>query len=111
MAFPKPDNRASLEALRALTRERSLLAALTVFHAELGDIFQLPVPGFNPVMLVGAEANRFVLVEERDALRWRSEHDPVTQLLQHGVLVEDGAAHDDLRRLMNPALHRRMLEG
>jgi cytochrome P450 len=97
--------------LNALLRQRSLLAALEVFHAQLGDIFQMPIPGFNPVMLVGAEANHFVLVEERDALRWRSERDPITRLLRHGVLVEDGDTHDNLRRQLNPALHRRMLEG
>ena len=73
---PSPNNQISLHALHALLHQRSLLAALTVFHSELGDVFQLPLPGFNPLMLVGAEANRFVLVEERDAFRWRAEHDP-----------------------------------
>lgn len=107
---PRPNERASRRAFRALLRQRSLLAALEVFHAELGDIFQIPVPGFNPVMLVGAEANHFVLVEERHNLRWRAESDPITRLLQHGVLVEDGDSHDRLRRQLNPALHRRMLE-
>lgn len=110
-AIPVPDNLASRQALQALLRERSVLAALDVFHTALGDIFRIPLPGFNPVMLVGPEANRFVLVEQRDDLRWRSEADPVTRLLQHGVLVVDGETHDDLRRQMNPALHRRALEG
>lgn len=105
-----PDQRTSLDGLQALLRQRSLLAALEVFHAQLGDIFQLPLPGFNPVMLVGAEANRFVLVETRQDLRWRVEQDPITRLLRHGVLVEDGDSHDTLRRQLNPALHRRMLE-
>ncbi len=109
--IPTPDQRTSLAGLRALLSQRSLLAALEVFHAQLGDVFQLPVPGFNPVMLVGAEANRFVLVEGRHDLRWRSERDPITRLLRHGVLVEDDEVHDSLRRQINPALHRRMLEG
>lgn len=91
-------------------RQKSALAALEAFHAGLGDVFRIPVPGFKPVMLVGAEANRFVLVEQTDALRWRAERDPVTRLLRHGVLVEDGEAHDSLRREMTPALHRRMVE-
>jgi len=108
--IPVPNNQASLRALNALLRQQSVLAALEVFHAELGDVFRIPLPGFNPVMLVGPEANRFLLVEQRDDLRWRSEQDPVTRLLQHGVLVEDGEAHDGLRRQMNPALHRRALE-
>jgi cytochrome P450 len=62
-------------------------------------------------MLVGPEANRFLLVEEKDNFRWRAESDPVTHLLRHGVLVEDGDSHDALRREMNPSLHRSMLEG
>jgi len=108
--IPQPNNPTSLRALQALLRQRSVLAALEVFHADLGNIFQIPLPGFKPVMLVGPEANRFVLVEQRHELRWRSEDDPVTRLLRHGVLVEDGDTHDDLRRQMNPALHRRMLD-
>jgi cytochrome P450 len=108
--IPLPDNRISLRALRGLVRERSVLTALEVFHAELGDVFGIPLPGFNPVMLVGPEANRFVLVEGRDDLRWRAEQDPVTRLLRHGVLVEDGDSHDRLRQEMNPALHKRTLD-
>ncbi len=108
---PKPEGPVSLAALRALLRQRSTLAALEVFHAELGDIFQIPLPGFNPIMLVGPEASRFVLVEQRSDLRWRAEQDAVTRLLRHGVLVEDGEAHDSLRGQMNPALHRRALAG
>jgi len=109
--IPVPDQRVSFEGLQALLQQRSLLAALEVFHARLGDVFQIPLPGFNPVMLVGAEANHFVLVETRHNLRWRVEQDPITRLLRHGVLVEDGDSHDALRRQINPALHRRMLEG
>jgi cytochrome P450 len=59
--------------------------------------------------MVGPEAARFVLVQARDQLRWRNENDPVVDLLGHGVLVEDGESHDHLRRLMNPALHRKLL--
>lgn len=109
--IPAPDNQASLQALRALLKERSLLAALEVFHAALGDIFRLPMPGFNPVMMAGPDANHFVLIEQRGDLRWRPEGDPVTDLLRQGVLVTDGDFHDDLRREMAPALHRRMLAG
>lgn len=96
--------------MQAILREGHPLAALQVFHAELGDIFQINLPGFSPVVLVGPQAARFVLVEGRNALRWRNENDPVVTLLRHGVLVEDGEAHDELRRLMNPPLHKKMLE-
>jgi cytochrome P450 len=62
-------------------------------------------------MLVGPEANRLLLVDERESFLWRAERDPVTRLLRHGVLVEDGEAHDGLRHELNPALHRKMIEG
>ncbi len=107
--LPVADPQLGLAALRAMLAERSPLAALRVFHRGLGEAFRINVPGFRPVVLAGPEAARFVLVEERGALHWRNERDPVTDLLRHGVLVEDGEAHDELRRLMNPALHRRML--
>lgn len=109
--IPTPSGEAAWQALRALVRERNVLAALEAIHHGLGDVFQLPLPGFNSVMLVGPEANRLMLVEERENLLWRAEGDPVTRLLRHGVLVVDGDAHDALRREMNPALHRKMIEG
>lgn len=108
--IPTPDAPVSQRALYRLLRQRSVLAALEVFHAALGDVFAMPLPGFNPIMLAGPEANHFVLVEKRGELHWRAERDPITRLLHHGVLVEDGEAHDDLRRQMTPALHKRMLD-
>lgn len=111
LSVPTTNQEVSLLALKSLLRERSVLGALEVFHEQLGDIFQIILPGFKPVMLAGPEAARFVLVSSRDDLRWRSEGDPVTALLRHGVLVEDGERHDMLRRTMNPSLHKTMLSG
>ena len=107
---PTPDWASSWKALEALVRDRHLLAPLAALHADLGDAFQLPFPGFNPTVLAGPEAARFVLVDGRDDFRWRIEKDPVARLLRHGLLVEDNEAHDQLRALMTPALHRRLIE-
>ncbi len=107
---PVPDGPTGLRALRAMLRQQSPLAALELFHHTLGDVFQVNLPGFTPILLVGPEANRFVLVEARDALQWRSEQDPIAKLLNRGLLVIDGEQHDRLRRLMTPAFHRRMLQ-
>ncbi|MFN8423987.1 MAG: cytochrome P450 [Anaerolineae bacterium] len=107
---PPPDPDASGDALRALLRERSLLPALAAVHRRMGDVFRLPLPGFSPVVLVGPDAARFVMLGPPGDLLWRFEKDPVARLLRHGVLVEDGAAHDALRTLMAPALHRRIIE-
>ncbi len=107
---PVPGSTAGLGALRALLKGRGLLAPLAALHAELGDVFQLPFPTFNPVVLAGPDAARFVLVDSRADFNWRIESDPVTRLLRHGLLVEDNEAHDRLRGLMTPAFHRALME-
>lgn len=107
--IPEPDGVTSLRSLQALIKERNLLSALCVFHAELGNVFRISLPGLQTIMLAGAEANRFVLVEARDKLHWRTEDDPVTILLRDGVLVTDGEAHDALRNSMNRPMHKQSL--
>jgi cytochrome P450 len=107
---PQPTTRISWLALQAWLRQGHLLAALETLHQELGDVFRIPLPGFSPVVLVGPQANRFVFSTGQEQLLWRAERDPVTRLLRHGVLVEDGQAHHRLRSLMAPALHRRRLD-
>lgn len=109
--IPEPTPQTSLRALRAIIRGRSVFPGLQVFHQETGSIFQINAPSFHPVMMVGPDACRFVLINARDDLRWRMEGDSVTSLLIHGVLVEDGESHDEIRRNLNPALHKRMLGG
>lgn len=106
---PLPQAKAGSRALQALIRHRHILAALSALHAELGDVFRLSLPGFKPVVMAGPEANRFVLTPGRDDLRWRNEGDPVVTLLRQGLLVVDGEQHDQLRQVMDPALHRTML--
>ncbi len=110
-AIPTPSAEDGLRALKALLAERHPLAALQSFNRDLGEIFRVNLPGFKPVVMVGPDAARFVLVQGREGLRWRNETDPVTRLLGHGVLVTDGDEHDRLRRLMTPALHKKMLDG
>jgi cytochrome P450 len=108
-ARPLPSAKAEtgLEILKELARQRSLLVALEIMHRQVGDIFQITLPGFRPAVLVGPETNRFVLVSGRDNFLWRTERDPVVDLLRHGLLVLDGEEHDALRRIMDPLLHRR----
>ncbi len=108
---PAPDGRVGWRALKAMWLEHNMLAALEVFHRELGDVFRVNLPGFDPIILVGPEANRFILVDGRDDLRWRIEGDPITRLLRDGLLVIDGDWHDTLRQQMNPMFHRRLLAG
>jgi cytochrome P450 len=107
--IPKPEPQIGLKALQGIWKRRSIIGALEVFHREMGDVFQLPLPGFNATMLVGPEASRFLLITARDHVLWRMEREPIQILLRHGVLMEDGESHDRIRRVMNPALHKQML--
>src|SRR5512138_2759070 len=91
-------------ALTALFREGSPLGPLKVMAKTVGRFFQIPIPGFRPFVVFGPEANRKVLVTERHKLLWRNT-DPVTDLLRRGVLVTDGAEHDQYRKLMEATLH------
>lgn len=97
-------------ALSALVREGSPLGPLKVMAAHVGRFFQIPIPGFRPFVVFGPEANRKVLITEREKVLWRNT-DPVTDLLQHGVLVTDGTEHDRYRELMEPPLHPSQLPG
>jgi cytochrome P450 len=96
--------------MRALLKEGSPLGPLKVMAERVGRFFQIPLPGFKPYVVFGPEANRKVLVTERGKLLWRN-HDPVTGLLRHGVLVTDGEKHDHYRKLMEPSLHPSQLDG
>jgi len=107
--IPTAEAETGLRVLRQLIRQRSLLPALEIMHAEVGNIFQITLPSFNPAVLVGPQWNRFVLVSDREKFLWRPGSDPVTHLLRHGLLVEDGQSHDHLRALMEPGLHRRQI--
>src|SRR5512139_1165190 len=91
-------------ALSALIKEGSPLGPLKVMAKQIGRFFQIPIPGFHPFVVFGPEANRKVLVTERNKVLWRNA-DPVTDLLRRGVLVTDGEEHDHYRKLMETPLH------
>jgi len=91
-------------ALRSFIKEGSPLGPLKVMAKHLGYFFQIPLPMFKPYVVFGPEANRKVLVTERDKVLWRNT-DPVTDLLRQGVLIVDGEEHDHYRKLMEPPLH------
>ncbi len=106
---PTPDPQAGLAALKNMVRQRTPLAALETFHSHYGNAFQANLPGFSATVLSGADACRFVLSATSETLAWRHETDPIAKLLNQGMLVTDAAAHDEMRRIMTPAFHRKML--
>lgn len=109
-SIPAPGLTTAWRAVRSLIRYGHIFSALEALHDELGDIFRLPLPGFDSVVVVGPEANKLLLTESRHTFLWRAEQDPVTRLLRQGVLVTDGVFHDELRQVMTPALHRSLFE-
>lgn len=104
--LPVADEAVGRRALAALLRERSLLPCLEVMFEALGGAFRITLPGFRPAVFAGPEANRAILVTQRDLLRWRTPTDPVARLLRRGLLVVDGEEHAELRTLMEPTLVR-----
>jgi cytochrome P450 len=105
-----PNSQVGLAALKSFLAEWSPLGPLKVMADQIGRFFQIPLPGFKPYVVFGPEANRKVLVSERDKVLWRNQ-DPVTDLLRRGVLVTDGEEHDHYRKLMEPSLHPSQLDG
>ncbi|HSL44036.1 MAG TPA: cytochrome P450 [Anaerolineales bacterium] len=95
-------------ALSALIKEHSPLGPLKVMAREIGRYFQIPIPGFRPFVVFGPDANRKILVTERNKVLWRNT-DPVTDLLRRGILVTDNEEHDLYRDLMEPSLHPSVL--
>jgi len=104
--IPIADPKTGQRVLKAFVKKRSSLAALKILGDHLGHIFQIGLPGFRPIVLSGPKYNRFLLVSGRKNFRWRTESDPVTDLLRHGILVEDDQSHDVLRTPMEAALSR-----
>jgi len=108
---PRPSGQIGLKALRGILKRKSIIGALEVLHAEMGDVFRLPMPGFNPIMLVGAEANRLIANDWKHDLLWRMPNEPITILLHEGVLVTDREQHDTIRApMVKPIMHRNMLQ-
>jgi cytochrome P450 len=104
------DPQTGLAVLKAFLAEKSPLGPLRVMAERVGRFFQVPLPGFKPYIVFGPDAARKVLITERDKFLWRNQ-DPVTDLLDRGVLVTDGEEHDQYRKLMEPSLHPGKLPG
>lgn len=79
---------------------------LAEMYAKHGPIFRSTSFGNEIVFLVGPEANRFVLVSNRQKFSnyegW-SKIFGVMEMFGKGLLVMDGKEHDEHRRMMNPA--------
>lgn len=75
-------------------------------YQQHGPIFRSTYFGKDIVYMVGPEANRFIMVNNRqrfsNEVGWRSIFS-VVDMFGHGLLSMDGAEHDQQRKVMNPA--------
>jgi len=104
LPIAKPET--GLHVLKGLARDRSLLTAMAIMRQEVGPAFQITLPGFQPAVMVGPDSNREIMVSQSEHFHWRNPTDPVTKLLRHGLLVEDGDSHDSLRAKMEPIMQK-----
>jgi cytochrome P450 len=99
---PKLPSLARTERMR-----RDPLAVLLPAYEEYGPIFAMRIFHSLIVFMIGPEANRFVLVSDRDKFRWRDGSlGDLIPLIGDGLLTTDGDYHDRARGIMLPAFHR-----
>lgn len=79
-------------------------------RAQYGDIFRTHLLGHPTVVMMGPEANRFVLASHMDHFSWR-EGWPKTfhTLLGESLFLQEGEQHRRNRKLLMPAFHGRAL--
>lgn len=79
-------------------------------YEKHGPIFKTRVLGRNIAVMMGAEANRFLLSTGMKHFSWRDGWPPTfKELLGESLFVQDGEEHRSKRRLMMPAFHRQSL--
>jgi cytochrome P450 len=86
---------------------RDPLAVLLPAYEEHGPIFAIRIFHAIQVFMLGPEANRFILVTDRDKFRWRDGSlGDLIPLIGDGLLTTDGEYHDRAREIMVPVFHR-----
>ena len=84
---------------------RDPLSVLLAAYEEHGPIFAIRIFHAINVFMLGPEANRFILVTDRDKFRWRDGSlGDLIPLIGDGLLTTDGEYHDRARRVMLPAV-------
>ncbi len=84
-----------------------MLDVLLDAHRRYGPVFTLRTFHLAGVWMLGPEANRFMLVTDRDKFIWRDGlMGDLIPLIGDGLLTTDGEYHDEARRIMMPAFHR-----
>lgn len=72
-----------------------------------GPVFRTRLFGMSLIAVLGPEANRQVLVTQRERFSHALGYAMVRKVLGDGLLFQDGAAHARARTLMTPAFNQR----
>ena len=89
---------------------RDPLAVLLTAYEEHGPIFAIRIFHGIQVFMLGPEANRYILVTDRDKFRWRDGNlGDLIPLIGDGLLTTDGEYHDRARQTMLPVFHRQRI--
>ena len=76
-------------------------------YRRLGPVFQFELMGMRMVALIGPEANRRIMVTQREHFSHALGYAFVRKVLGDGLLFQDGEVHRRNRALMTPAFHQR----
>lgn len=78
--------------------------------ARYGPIFRTHLLGHPTVIMVGAEANRFILADGRAHFEHRGGLPAAAlKLVGEGLAAQDGPEHQRVRAMMEPAFHQRAM--
>ena len=80
-------------------------------YQKYGSIFRTHLFGRPTPVMMGAEANRFVLSTGLDYLSWREGWPSSYRVLfGESLFMQDGEEHRQKRKLLMPAFHREVLQ-
>ena len=105
MPFPPGENRFSFRNTWRFRRD--VLDLLLENYDRHGPIFGMRILFGYSLIMLGPEANHFMLVSGRDNFAWRTGRmGDLLTLIGDGLLTTDGDYHDASRAILMPAFHR-----
>ncbi|MBV8401061.1 MAG: cytochrome P450, partial [Acetobacteraceae bacterium] len=84
--------------------------ALLAAYRLRGPVIDVGAGGHGYVLLLGAEANKFVFANAHPFSWWETFQNLAVADGPTALIVSDGEAHRRRRRLVQPALHHRQIE-